>query len=291
MFKHLRKHEDPLATELRRTRAIPKKVLRQMVEMSQLNERGLGFELVFWGIMNDAEVILLTKDAYERISFSASQPLFNFAWVMGFPQELAVKHHCIPIAVVERACVIAMANTHNRQAIDEIEEAMGTQVHVVRANHGELGTFIETCIEVDGFKTPRSPIQDGPVNTWVMDRALNMVVCANSERRSTCVLAPSFGPQFTITFSGEVVESQIPEEVISGAEGRALLYWFRHATLKPLEHANPIGHFILRVEDYPEFIFEFGLSKDLFRRDKISIRFIEEGPIVVSGAQPDDAEG
>ncbi len=267
--------EDPLATDLQRTGRLSKETLRQMVDMSAYNERGLGFELVFWGLLSDAEVISATHEAYTRMPFSASQSLFNAACIKGFPQEIATKYHCIPIAVLENACLIAFANSDNQQAIDEIETTMGSVVHVVPAEHDELELCIAQAIKNDAFNSPDSPELEGSQETRIGERATRTLVVVGLAK-STCVLAPSLGPVFWLKFDGKTREEKF-KTPITATEGRALMYWFKHrVAAEPLDHSNPVGSFKLRVESELDFVFEFVLSKDFFGRDKMLIRFVDE---------------
>ncbi len=270
-----KRQKNPLELELRRRKIVPKRALRQMIEVATINQRGLGFELMNWH-PGEIDLRSLIEEAYLKTPFRALQDISHATLVEHMPYEIVSKFKLFPLGTDGETGFLASSDPANREGASQVEDLLGVKVHLVKAD----GNQIESAIQLwkDNFHTPDKP----PIEEGEEPPLINLHAWHHLQRigEAKCVLAPSFGSQYTLTLSGKLPEGEPRETVVSGNMGRSLLLWFRASADVFLEHgADSVSRSAIQFGESSESVFEFTLSKDLFLRDRISFRRVEERPL------------
>lgn len=128
---------------------IDEKQLEQALELASQNGGLLNSAIVKLGFLEEAELVTLLSQQYALPVVQIEGLDIESQVISLVPQNLAQKHHLLPLELNNSTLTIAMADPSNIIALNDIKFITGYDIRVVLASETEIKTYTEKLYEND----------------------------------------------------------------------------------------------------------------------------------------------
>lgn len=134
---------------LLKVKLLSEDALLQAEQAQQQNGESLTSTLVSLGLITEEQLVQMLSEQYNLPVMTIDENAIDRETIKLIPQQVASKHHLIPISLNGGTLVVAMADPSNILAVNDVKFITGFDIQVVIAKESEIKGTIEKLFEND----------------------------------------------------------------------------------------------------------------------------------------------